>query len=238
MKLRRIQASFRKQMMDTGYIRSILIQFLIYPVFILLFSYGKAQEASGIKMMIVSVMSSMFIGISPMMMINSIMREDKASGALKTLMLSSVRPMEYMIGSSLFLFLTSVVTSVLIGLIGGFPGVKLFFFILLMMLGSILTIIVGCAIALGGGSQANATLIIITLSMMNGMLPLLEIFYPAIGNVTRFWYTEQIKRMISSLYTGALKELSTGFQIIFANLFVFIVLMILMYRKSRMFEEK
>ena len=233
MRPRNIMAVAYKQMLDTSAVKSIIAQFLLYPALVLLFTVGRDSTA---RMTLVSVLSPMFIGSSPMLTVNSLIREDKHSGALRAMMLASVRPGEYVSGVSLFLFCVSALATVLIGLVSGLPLRMLPWFVLAMVLCAILTILLGCAASLRTANQSNAVLFISAFSLINGMIPVLEIMHPAVRFVTRFWYTQQIKDIIVQLYSGSADAVAFGFGIIGFNFVLILTTLFFTYRKTRLFE--
>lgn len=234
MKLRKIMAVAYKQMLDTAALKSIAVQFLLYPVLLLIFTAGREE---GSRISLVSILVSLFIGSSPMLTVNSIIREDKHSGALRAMMLASVHPSEYMVGISLFMLGISALTATLIGLAGKLPIGMLPLFVLAMALGSVLTILLGCAASLRTANQSNAVLFISAFSLVNGMIPVLEIMHPSLRAVTRFWYTQQIKDMTVQLYSGCRDTMLVGFIVIGINLLVVLAALFFTYRKSRLFES-
>ena len=231
MYIRKMFAVLKKQTMDTGMLRSVALQFLFYPLILLLFS-----DSENAKTAVLSALAPMFIGSSPMLTVNSIMREDKSTGTLKALMLASVRPTQYMAGVGLFLIMTSAVASLLIGLLGGFEGLFLILFVAIMLMGSVSTILLGSAFSMRGGYRANAVTFIVVLSTLNGMIPILETVYPFVYKVTQFWYTQQIERAISLLCADTTVGLGHSALIIGFNLVVFLFALVFSYRNNRIFD--
>lgn len=234
MKGYRILAVFKKQAMDIPYMRGILIQFFIYPLFLSLFQFSQSEQT---KMLIMSIMATFFIGSSPILIVSSIIREDKYSGALKSMMLASVRPLEYMIGTGLVLLIVAIPTSMILGFMAGYPLLKYLYFIAILMVGITLTTIIGCSISMQASNGTNAMTMLSLLSMANGFIPVLEMIYPSTYNVTKFWYTQQIKRIIIMLYTEFDETTKYGFLIVGINMVVILFLFVLSYRKNRVFKE-
>ena len=234
--MRNALAVFRKQWLDSSTVKSIVVQVLFYPAILLLFSFGDSFREESTRIAVLSAIAPIFIGSSPMLTVNSLIRDDKYSGALRSLMLASVRPKEYMTGVSLFMLVISVISSVLIGLAGGLLMQALPLFILAMTLAALVTVLLGCAASLRGANISNAALLLSVFSLVNGMLPILETVYPAIHVITRFWYTQQIKDIIVNLCAGHTETLLLAFCIIGMNLLILVALFFI-YRKSRLFEN-
>ena len=235
--MRNTLAVFCKQWLDSSTVKSIVVQVLFYPAILLLFSFGDSFREESTHLAVLSAIAPVFIGSSPMLTVNSLIRDDKYSGALRALLLASVRPKEYMTGICLFMLVISAITSVLIGLTGGLPLQALPLFILAMTLAALLTVLLGCAASLKGANISNAAVLLSVFSLVNGMLPILETVYPAIHVITRFWYTQQIKDIIVNLCAGHTESLLLAFCIIGMNLLLILVALFFIYRKSRLFEN-
>lgn len=235
MRFRHVAAVCQKQWMDVGTRKSIVFQFLFYPLVILLFSLP-SDRGDTVKIAMVSALSPMFIGSSPMLTVNAVIREDKSSGALRALTLAALRPAEYMTGVGVFIVAVSVLSSTLIGWIGGLAVGSLLVFVAVMTLGSILTTLMGCAFSLRSENPTGATVFISVFSVLNGMVPLLETLYPSVYTVTQFWYTQQIKRVIPLLYEGVTGEIWYSLAVIGANLLLLLAALCISCRKSRLFE--
>ncbi|MBO5111689.1 MAG: hypothetical protein J6D21_13360 [Clostridia bacterium] len=234
MRVKNVAAVAYKQWLDASAVKSIAVQFLLYPVLLWIFTLGRDSAA---RTTLVAVLSPMLIGSSPMLTVHSLIREDKHSGALKALMLASVRPGEYMAGVSLFLIGISALASAFMGILGGVPIHTLLWFILAMTLTSTLTILLGCAASLRTANQSNAVLFISVFSLINGMIPALEALHPTIHTVTRFWYTQQVKDMTLRFCGGHADTLLFGFGVIGINLLLILSALFFTYRKTRLFEN-
>lgn len=235
MKIQRINAIFKKQFTDKGSLRSVMFQSLFYPLFVLLFSLSNDSDA---KFHIVAAMTPMFIGSTPMLTVNNIVREDRSSGALRALMLASVKPLEYMTAIGMFMLITASAASLIIGIVGGLTGSKLFYFFAATAVGCLLTVMLACVFSLRKNSNTNAVMLINVVSVINGLIPTLELFYPSINTVTRFWYTQQVKTVITSLYTESFNDLIFSFAVIAANLAIFVAIFVIVYRKNRIFSQQ
>jgi hypothetical protein len=232
---RRIKAVFKKQFLDKGGLRAALFQVMFYPVLLFMFSLSGEKEST---VALVLSLAPMLIGSSPMLLVYNIVREDKNSGTLRALMLASVKPIEYMIGISAFLITITTCSSIVIGMIGELGGFSLVQFVISSMMGSTLTVMLGCALSLRKNSKTNAIMLINVISVINGFIPMLEMFYPSIYKVTKFWYTQQVKNIILSIYSKDYSEFSFSFAMIFINLIVFIGAFLLIYRKNRIFSQE
>lgn len=234
MKLRRIKAVLKKQFADKGGLKALMFQLLSYPLIILLFSFSLKAEA---KYSIVAAITPLFFGSAPMLTVNNLIREDRTSGALRAMMLASVRPLEYMAAIGCYMLITMGLTSVIIGIISGLTGLKLIYFVAATTTGVLLTVMLACVFSLRKNDGANSVMLINVVSIINGIIPLLDLFYPSVNVVTKFWYTKQVKTVITSLYTDSIDGLLFAFSVIAVNLAVFIAIFVIAYRKNRIFAQ-
>ena len=230
-------AVFKKQIFDTVYNKILLFQFLFYPLFTLLFLFSPAGVDQS-KMTIVMLMSAMITGMAPIITINNIIQEDKRIGALRMLILSNVKPFEYLVGVTFYITCLSFVTSVFLGAIAGFSFFNFGLYLGGMLLGIIATVFLGSAMAGQAKNGASASLFVVIISMMNGFVPILATFYPAITNVTRFWYTQAIADIIGDLYDGFYGNLPIRFLTILCNALFFFAFFVVSFKRNKLIDEK
>ena len=186
----------------------------------------------------VSTLTPMFVGSSPMLTVNNLVREDKNGGSLRALMLASVRPLEYITAVALFMLTVSGATALLMGLASGIGGIELLYFFAASLLGCLLTVLLACAVSFRNKSSANSIMLINILSLANGFIPLIGTFYPSANAVTKYWYTQQVKDIILSIFTGETKDIALSFGVMIATLTVFLALFIISFRKNRIFSQE
>lgn len=235
MKLRRIKAVYKKQFFDKTSLRSMLFQSLIYPLMAIMFTVSGDESE---KFIMVSTLTPMFIGSSPMLTVNNLVRDDKNAGTLRALMLASVRPLEYITAVALFMLAVSGATALLMGLASGIGGIELLYFFAASMLGCLLTVLLACTVSFRNKSSANSIMLINILSIANGFIPLIGTFYPSANAVTKYWYTQQVKDIILSIFTGETKDIALSFGVMIATLSVFLALFIISFRKNRIFSQE
>lgn len=237
MKLRRSMAIFKKQIFDTAYNRSTLIQFLIFPLMTLIFQFAPIGDGIETKMQIVMLMSSVFTGMIPIIIINNIIQEDKRTGAMRMLILANVKPIEYLIGVTLYIVCISFLLALLIGVIAGLAFVDLLYYVACMLLGIVTTLILGSAVACQAGNSAYASLFVTLLSMVNGFLPIFTSLYPATRVILRYWYTQQVTDMIGDIADGYFLNIPNRLFIVGVHLLLFLVLFFFSFRHNKMIDK-
>ena len=169
---------------------------------------------------------------------NSIIREDKWGNSLRMLIMSTVKPPEYLIGITAYILFVSLISSLVFGLIGGFVGFALLLFVSICMAGIITTLLLGSAMAIQGAKKAGTGTLVTIVSMLNGILPVLGMFNQNISTISKFWYTQQISELIGDLYGNYFGNLWYRFTIIGANFVVFLILFMFSYKNNRFYGEK
>lgn len=233
MKARRIKAVFKKQMMNTPHNIGILIQFSIYPILMFIIVLSSSQLDDIGKMQVAMSLSTIFVGLTPMLVINNTTREDRATSTLRMLIMSTVKPIEYFIGINTWILLLSLVDAFVFGILGGFSGLRLIIFVSGLMFGVLTTLMLGSvfSIAIRGSSQLVIGFISI-ISMLNGMLPIFASGNKSVLNVTKYWYTQQVMDIMGDLIDNFYGNFYFRFIIIGANLLLFYILFIIFYKKN------
>ena len=139
MNLQIIFAIIRKQWKDTIKNKSILIQFLMFPIIcIVLTSSVSSVEIPGIYFVI--LFATMYVGMAPIIIMASIMSEEKEQGSLRMMIMSNVKPVEYMIGVGTLVFLCCLIGTLIMGITGGYQGMELLSFMGICSLGLLISL--------------------------------------------------------------------------------------------------
>lgn len=233
MKLRRIIAVFKKQILDASQNVSVLFSFAIFPLVSLAFVLMKADSSEAYRMGIVLSMSTIFTGMTPFTAINGIIREDKYTNVTRMLILSTVKPLEYLIGITLYIMTVSSVIAVIFGLIGALSGTTLLLYVLSIMLGTFTSLVFGSMMTVQTKNQSGAAAVVSVIAVFNGMIPTLASGSEAFSKIAYFWYTTQIQNLISDVFGSNYTNIPERLLIIGANLAVFLILFTVLFKKNR-----
>ena len=101
MKPSHIYAIIRKQLKDTFRNKPTLVQFVMFPAIaaILTLSAGEFELP---KRYFVNLFSVMYVCMAPILILSAIISEEKEKGSLRMLMMSNVKPMEYLLGIGVY----------------------------------------------------------------------------------------------------------------------------------------
>ena len=99
---------FKRQLTDTFRNKTVLIQFLLFPILTLIMQ--KMVRPEGLpENFFVTLFGTMYVGMAPMTAAAAIIAEEKEKNTLRVLLLAGVRPREYLIGSGGAVFLPCLI---------------------------------------------------------------------------------------------------------------------------------
>ena len=229
MKTRRIMAVLKKQINDTLKNKTVLIQFIMFPLMALIMT--NTISANGLPATyFVTLFATMYVGMAPMTSIASIIAEEKENNTLRVLLMSNVKPTEYLLGVGIYIFGICSAGAVAFGLIGGFLGAEFVRFVLILMVGIITSILIGSAIGMMAKNQMGATSIAIPVMMVFSFLPMISMFNESVGRFSKIIYTQQINYLVSDLSVGNFRW--DRFAIIGGNMMVYLGIFMYAYRKK------
>lgn len=228
--MRNICAVFLKQINETFKNKTILIQFVLFPAFALIMENAiKLQDMP--EHFFVKLFSVMFVGMAPLTCMSSILSEEKEKNTLRALLMSNVKPVQYLLGVGSYLWLMCMAGSVVFALCGQYRGKELVAFLLIMAAGILLSILVGAAIGVFSRNQMTATSITIPVMMVFSFLPMIATFNEKIAKLAKITYSQQISMLINNINDVTIEM--ENFVILLANMLVAIVLFLLaFYRKG------
>lgn len=231
----RIHAVFKKQLKDTLKNKGVFIQFIIFPVIAFIMTQTITTGNSGIPHNYFAVLfATMYAGMVPMINMASILTEEKEKNTLRVLMMANVKPVEYLVGVGTYIFLICSMGILVFGLIGGYGGTMLLKFVLIMMLGILVSIIMGSVVGIMVKNQMSATAIGMPIAMVAAFLPMISMFNKSIEAFSRIIYTQQINYIINDLATSKMPY--DKLLIICCNMAVLFVIFILAYKNKSLAE--
>lgn len=224
-----ILAIFQKQVKDTLKNKTILIQFVMFPVMTLIMENainleGMPQHFFG------NLFVTMYLGMAPLTAMAAIIAEEKEKNTLRVLLMSNVKPVEFLVGVGLYIWLICMAGACVIGLGSGYRGDMFGRFLLPMCIGILVSLLMGAAIGTWSKNQMMATSITVPVMLVFSFLPMLSMFNEGIGKVARFAYSQQISLWVNQL--GAVEELVEKLVVIGINMAVAVILFVVAYKKS------
>lgn len=196
--MRHILAILWKQVKDTFKNKTILIQFVMFPVMTVIMENAIKIENMP-KHFFANLFAIMYIGMAPLTSMSAIISEEKEKNTLRVLHMSNVKAVEYFIGNAIYIWSICMLGSLVIGLAGGYSGEILVKFMFVMAVGHLISTMLGAAIGAFSTNQMMATSITIPVMMVFSFLPMLSMFNDTIGKFAKIFYSQQLHLLISQL---------------------------------------
>lgn len=227
--MKHIRAILWKQVEDTLKNKTILIQFLMFPVMTVIM-----ENAIEIKDMpehfFATLFAVMFIGMAPLTAMSAIIAEEKEKNTLRVLLMSNVKPMEYLAGIGVYVFAMCMIGAGIIALAGGYKGKMILAFIAIMAVGILVSLFMGAVIGIFSKSQMMATSVTIPVMMIFSFVPMLSMFNESIKKVGKITYTQQINSLLTNVENLQIK--TEHFVVIGMTVLIALVLFVLAYKRT------
>lgn len=193
-----IIAVFKKQIKETLKNKTVLIQFAMFPVLTIIME--NAVELDNMpERFFTNLFAVMFVGMSPLVCMSSIISEEKEKNTLRALMMSNVKPFEYLMGTGLYILLFCMAGTAVFAVCGKYSGRNLIFFIAVMTICIILSMLIGAMIGIGSKNQMTATSIATPVMMIFSFLPMLSMFNKTIERIAKIIFSQQLNIMLASM---------------------------------------
>lgn len=226
--MRNILAIFRKQLKDTLKNKTVLIQFLMFPILTLVMN--NAIKIDGMpENFFVNLFAAMYVGMAPLTSMAAIIAEEKENNTLRVLMMSNVKPHEYLVGVGSYVWFSCMLGAAIICIAGSFKPQTGAAFMGVMAAGIFVSLLAGAAIGTWSKTQMMATSLTIPIMMVFSFLPMLSMFNTTIAKIAKFTYTEQISLMLYRI--DSLNFHTENFIIVSVNIAVAAALFTAAYQK-------
>lgn len=226
-----IMAIFKKQLKDTLKNKTVLIQFVMFPVLTLIMDNAVRIEGMP-ENFFVNLFATMYIGMAPLTSMAAIIAEEKEKNTLRVLMMSNVKPQEYLLGIGSYVWLVCLLGAAVICILGDYNLQISVAFMGVMAIGILVSLLAGAAIGTWSQTQMMATSITVPVMMIFSFMPMLSMFNAAIAKIAKFTYTEQISLMLNQL--NDIQFHAENFIIVVMNIAVTTALFTIAYRKCRL----
>lgn len=222
---------FKKQIKDTLKNKAIFIQFVMFPIMTLIMN-NTIQLDGMPENFFVLLFAAMYIGMAPLVSISAIISEEKEQNTLRVLLMSNVRPHEYLIGIGSYVWLLCMLGSGVICIAGNYSLTERAYFMLAMGIGIIASLLLGAAIGTYSRTQMMATSLTVPIMLLFSFLPMLSLFNNTIAKAAKYTYSEQIRLALAGI--GAPRFSMESFCILAANMLLFTGLFAAAYKKSEL----
>lgn len=193
-----IRAIFLKQMKETFKNKTVLIQFVMFPAFAFIMENAiKIDDMP--EHFFVKLFAVMFVGMAPLTCVASIIAEEKEKNTLRALMMSNVKPAQYLAGIGSYIWLMCMVGAVAFAVCGNYSGKDFAVFMLIMAVGVLLSILIGAIIGICCKNQMTSTSITVPVMMIFSFLPMISMFNESIEKVAKVTFSQQTSLLINGI---------------------------------------
>lgn len=223
-----IVAIFRKQLKDTFKNKTVFIQFVMFPLLTLIMNHVITIDGMP-ENFFVNLFAAMYIGMAPLTSIAAIIAEEKEKNTLRVLLMSNVKPYEYLAGIGSYIWLACMLGAAAICAAGNFRLQEIPVFMAIMAIGILASLLIGAAIGTWSKTQMMATSVTVPVMMVFSFMPMFSMFNTTIAKAAKFIYSEQISIMLGHI--SALKLDASNVCIIMVNILLFAGLFTIAYKR-------
>ena len=227
--MRNTTAIFKKQLKDTMQNKTVLIQFIMFPLLTLIMSQTITLEGMP-ENFFVNLFATMYIGMAPLTSIAAVIAEEKEKNTLRVLMMSNVKPYEYLLGVGSYIWFACMLGAAVICAAGGFAMREGLAFMGIMAVGILASLLMGAAIGTWSKTQMMATSITVPVMMFFSFMPMLSMFNDTIAKIAKFIFSQQVNIMLGRVNT--LQPEAENICIVVINMVFFTALFTFSYKKS------
>ncbi|WMJ86959.1 ABC transporter permease [Anaerocolumna sp. MB42-C2] len=224
----KIYAIARKEKSDFIKNKKNLIMMVIFPI--LLFIISIAEKQSNISSISPSFIT-MHIVMVPLMCMATIIAEEKEKNTLRMLILSNVKPLEYLIGIGFIIFMFSLMGLGVFSVMDAFGEHPNHMMEIYLLLGQICSLIIGAIIGVSVNNQVSVTPIALPLILTLFFIPILAQSNTMIAMFSKYLFTDAIMRMLI-----ANKFYSDSGIIILLNILVFSIFFVVCYKNKKLIQ--
>ena len=194
----------KKQLKDTLKNKTILIQFILFPIMTLIMENAIQLEGMP-EHFFTKLFSIMYIGMAPLTSVASIISEEKEKNTLRVLLMANIKPWQYLLGIGIYVWSICMIGAGVMAT--GLPKQEIAIYLLIMAIGFVVSILAGACIGIYAKNQMSATSLVMPLMMVLSFLPMLAMFNEKIEKIANFFFTQQLKLCLNDMsLAGHLKE--------------------------------
>ena len=230
--MRNILVIIKKQLQDTFKNKTVLIQFLMFPILTIVME--NAINIEGMEpLFFTKLFSTMFIGMAPLTATAGIIAEEKERDTLRVLMMANVKPWQYLIGIGTYVWIicmmgACVMSTTIPGQVERTGAVVTY--LIIMAVGFVISILAGAAVGVFAKNQMSATSITVSVMLILAFSPMLAMFNDKIEKVARLVFTQQLRKTVDNMSFDGIG--SSGAVILAVNAAAALVLFFIAFRKK------
>ncbi len=194
--MRNVKVIIKKQLKDTLKNKTVLIQFVLFPLMTLVME--NAIRLDGMpELFFTKLFSVMYMGMAPLTATSAIIAEEKEKNTLRVLTMANVKSWEYLLGVGVYVWTLCMGGALVMAT--GFEKDQIPFYLLVMALGFVLSIVAGACVGVCAKNQMVATSLVMPVMLVLSFAPMLAMFNETIEKVARFFYTQQVRTLLNDM---------------------------------------
>ena len=200
--MRNIGIIIKKQLRDTLKNKTVLIQFIMFPVMTLIMEHAVSIPDMP-EFFFTKLFSVMYIGMAPLTSVASIIAEEKEKNTLRVLTMANVKSWEYLSGVGIYVWTLCMAGAGVMAT--GLPATDIPFYLCIMATGFIISIAMGAAVGIFAPNQMVATSLFLPVMMVFSFAPMLAMFNDKIEKAARVFYTQQLRVLLGQMTFDGIK---------------------------------
>ena len=200
--MRNIGIIIKKQLRDTLKNKTVLIQFIMFPVMTLIMEHAVSIPDMP-EFFFTKLFSVMYIGMAPLTSVASIIAEEKEKNTLRVLTMANVKSWEYLAGVGIYVWTLCMAGAGVMAT--GLPSSDIPFYLCIMATGFIISIAMGAAVGIFAPNQMVATSLFMPVMMVFSFAPMLAMFNDKIEKAARVFYTQQLRVLLGQMTFDGIK---------------------------------
>lgn len=193
---------FKKQLKDTLKNKTVLIQFIMFPLMTLLMEHAISLPDMP-ELFFTKLFSVMYMGMAPMTSAAAIISEEKEKNTLRALMMANVKPWEYLLGVGAYVWTLCMAGAGIMAT--GLASSDIPFYLGVMAAGFVISISLGACIGIFSSNQMTATSLFVPVMLVFSFSPMLAMFNDKIEKVARIFYTQQLRVLMNQMSFEGIK---------------------------------
>ncbi len=215
----------KKQLKDTLKNRTILIQFILFPIMTLVMENAIRIEGMP-ELFFTKLFSVMYIGMAPLTSVAAIISEEKEKNTLRVMMMANVKPWQYLLGVGIYVWTICMIGAGVMAT--SFRGRDILTYMCFMGVGFVISIVAGACVGIFSTSQMSATSLVMPAMMVLSFAPMLSMFNERIARISKIFYTQQLRICLDTLSLDSIEK--ETYIVMAVNIAILMVLFCVTYK--------
>lgn len=225
--MRNIGVIIRKQLKDTIKNKTVLIQFVMFPVLTLIFEHAISIPDMP-ELFFTKLFSVMYMGMAPLTAVAAIISEEKEKNTLRVLMMANVKPWEYLAGIGIYVWTICMAGAGVMAT--SLPAGDIPFFLGVMATGFLISIAVGACVGIAAPNQMVSTSMVMPVMLVFSFAPMLAMFNDKIEKVAKIFYTQQIRMLLNNMTLDGIRP--ENIAVVAVNAVLALILFFAVFRRK------